>query len=53
MPMIPRMVRDCCSGMSGLPTIHGNGKVTTTQITPSRIINLAFFFLSCNNDSNI
>ena len=45
-PMIPRTVLNCYSETVGLLIIHCNGKLMIIQITPKRIISLAFAFLS-------
>ncbi len=49
-PIIAKTLTNADSGMSGLFTTQGKGKVTTNQIAASKIINLTFFFFSGFND---
>jgi len=49
-PIMAKTLKNVDSGISGLFTIHGKGKVTTNQIDVSKIINLIFFFFSGFNN---
>jgi len=49
-PIMAIILKNVDSGISGLFTIHGKGKVTTNQIDASKIINLIFFFFSDFNN---
>ena len=49
-PIMAKTLTNADSGMSGLFTTHGNGKVTTNQIAASKIINLIFFLFSGFNN---
>lgn len=44
------MVKNADSGISGLLTIQGNGRVITNHISPSKIINLTLNLLFDSND---
>jgi len=49
-PIMAKTLTNADSGISGLFTIQGKGKVTTNQIAASKIINLIFFFFSGFNN---